>query len=299
MVVNKIFRDVKQNNVGKVTDGERDTRRQRNEGRSRTPAGTRSTGPGPVRRGQCGAQADGAIRPRQLLTPWQAQGPAWGAGGVRAPPAPRGPRSTAPWSPRPPPHPSPPHLCWGPRCPRVLRPAARGAPSTPARSQPFQPPAVRRSGPLAQLPWRPWRNRLLRTRRLLPGPFRPVSDCRASVTASLAGRPAGPLWTPAPGASFALPLLLFKVVLVIPRLRTSTRFRISVLSSTFEKPREPSQGSGVTHRSVSGDAASWRWGPPAAGAAGSPFFGCSPVCASRFGFSGRKSSTVLTQHRVC
>lgn len=27
-----------------------------------------------------------------------------------------------------------------------------GAPSTPARSQPFQPPAVRRSGPLAQLP---------------------------------------------------------------------------------------------------------------------------------------------------
>lgn len=61
-----------------------------------------------------------------------------------------------------------------------------GAPSTPARSQPFQPPAVRRSGPLAQLPGRPRLNRLLRARRLLPGPFRPVSDCRASVTASLA-----------------------------------------------------------------------------------------------------------------
>lgn len=138
MVVNKIFRDVKQNNVGKVTDGERET--QRDEGRSRTPAGTRSPGPGPVRRGQCGAQADGAIRPRQLLTPWQAQGPAWGAGGVRAPPAPRGPRSTAPWSPRPPPHPSPPHLCWGPRCPRVLRPAARGG-SVHTRTQPALPAA--------------------------------------------------------------------------------------------------------------------------------------------------------------
>lgn len=299
MVVNKIFRDVKQNNVGKVTDGERDTQRQRNEGRSRTPAGTRSTGPGPVRRGQCGAQADGAIRPRQLLTPRQAQGPAWGAGGVRAPPAPRGPRSTAPWSPRALPHPSPPHLCWGPRCPRVLRPAARGAPSTPARSQPFQPPAVRRSGPLAQLPG---------------GRGEPVSCARGvcfrarsapSPTAARASRPrwrrrpAGPLWTPAPGASFALPLSLFEVVLVIPRLRTSTRFRISVLSSTFQKPRERSQGSGVTHRSVSGDAASWRWGPPAAGAAGSPFFGSSPVRAGRFGFSGRKSSTVLARHRVC
>lgn len=166
---------------------ERETHRDRETrgGAGRQP-GPAAPAPAPVRRGQCGAQADGAIRPRQLLTPRQAQGPAWGAGGVRAPPAPRGPRSTAPWSPRPPPHPSPPHLCWGPRCPRVLRPAARGAPSTPARSQPFQPPAVRRSGPLAQLPGRPRRNRLLRARRLLPGPFRPVSDCRASVTASLA-----------------------------------------------------------------------------------------------------------------
>lgn len=132
---------------------ERETHRDRETrgGAGRQP-GPAAPAPAPVRRGQCGAQADGAIRPRQLLAPRQAQGPAWGAGGVRAPPAPRGPRSTAPWSPRPPPHPSPPHFCWGPRCPRVLRPAARGAPSTPARSQPFQPPAVRRSGPLAQLP---------------------------------------------------------------------------------------------------------------------------------------------------
>lgn len=122
---------------------ERETHRDRETrggaGRQPGPAAP-APAPAPVRRGRCGAQADGAIRPRQLLTPRQAQGPAWGAGGVRAPPAPRGPRSTAPWSPRALPHPSPPHLCWGPRCPRVLRPAARGG-SVHTRTQPALPAA--------------------------------------------------------------------------------------------------------------------------------------------------------------
>lgn len=197
------------------------------------------------------------------------------------------------------PHPSPPHLCWGPRCPRVLRPAARGG-SVHTRTQPALPAACCEAvGPPRAAAGAAAAKPSPAHAASASGPFRPVSDCRASVTASLAGRPAGPLWTPAPGPSFALLLSLFEVVLVIPRLRTSTRFRISVLSSTFQKPRESSQGSGVTHRSVSGDAASWRWGPPAAGAAGSPFFGSSPVRAGRFGFSGRKSSTVLARRRVC
>lgn len=299
MVVNKIFRDVKQNNVGKVTDGERDTERRGEEPdasrdpqhrpRARPLSGEDSAEPrqtGRFGRGSCSPRG----RPKDQRGELEVYAPLLPpAGPGRRHRGAPGPRRTPPL----------PTSAGGPGVPASSARQPVGAPSTPARSQPFQPPAVRRSVPLAQLPG--GRGETVSCARGVC--FRARSA--PSPTAARASRPrwrrrpAGPLWTPAPGASFALPLSLFEVVLVIPRLRTSTRFRISVLSSTFEKPREPSQGSGVTHRSVSGDAASWRWGPPAAGAAGSPFFGCSPVRAGRFGFSGRTSSTVLARHRVC